>query len=52
MIASIIISQKLAKKVQQIFIFVEATGFDRKEDNKNLNFPCSFEEIYFNCVEF
>lgn len=52
MIASIIISQKLAIKVQQIFVFVEATGFDRNEDDENLHFPCSFEEISFSCIEF
>lgn len=52
MIVSISISQKLPIKVKQIFIFVEATGFDRKEDDKNLHFPYSSEEIYFNGIEF
>lgn len=35
MIASI----TLGTKVHQISIFVEATDFDRKEENKNLHFP-------------
>lgn len=38
MIGSIIISQKLTKKVQQIVIFVEATGFAEKRIIKILIF--------------
>lgn len=44
MIASVVIRQNLARKVPQIFIFVEATDFDSREENKTLHFPLQLKK--------